>query len=105
MRLKTKTPQKLAAGVCPNAALEAKDIQAGHHEADKPPATFRRFPPPGLRMDIPALQSLPQTMHAALGEPGFNRDVANAGPGVVAKKVENQTAFRPKSHVGRSSAG
>jgi hypothetical protein len=56
-------------------------------------------------MDIPALQSLPQTMHAALGEPSFNRDLSNAGLGVGAKTVENQTAFRPQSPVGRSSEG
>jgi hypothetical protein len=56
-------------------------------------------------MDIPALQSLPQAMHAALGEPSFNRDLSNACLGVGAKIVENQTAFRPKSHVGQSSEG
>ncbi|HSX83120.1 MAG TPA: hypothetical protein VLQ80_31750 [Candidatus Saccharimonadia bacterium] len=105
MRLQTKTTQQLAEGVCPNAALEAKEREAGHHQTDKPTAPFHRFPPPGLRMDIPALPSLTQTMHAALGEPGFNRDVAHAGLGMVTKNVANQTACVPKSPVGRSSVG
>jgi hypothetical protein len=56
-------------------------------------------------MDIPALQRLPQTMYAALGEPDFYRDVANACLGMVTKEVENQMAFCPKSHVGQSSVG
>src|SRR4051794_7291005 len=65
-----------------------KDIEAGHHQTDKPTAPCLRFPQPGLRMDIPALQSLPQTMHAALGEPSVNRDLSNACLGAGVKKDE-----------------
>src|SRR5436190_22896455 len=97
--------EKLAHCVNPHAAFEAEGIERRDHQAGQPTAALFCCPQPGLRMDIPVLQSLPQTMHAALGESGFNCALSNACPGVVAKKVENQTAFRPKSHVGRSSAG
>jgi hypothetical protein len=56
-------------------------------------------------MAIAAGHRPPQAMYAALGEPGLTGDLANTGLGVLTKGVENQAAFGPISHVGRSSAG
>src|SRR5215510_8794724 len=105
MPLQMKPSEKLAHRFRPNPALEAKEIKHRDDEAEAPAAAFFGFPQPRLGVAISARYRLPQTMHAALGESGLNRNVANAGLGIVTKGVENQTAFRPKSHVGRSSAG
>jgi hypothetical protein len=100
-----KPSEKLAHRFRPNPALEAKEIKHRDDQAEEPTAAFFGFQKPRLGVAISARYRLPQTMHAALGEPGLNRDLSNAGLGVVTKGFENQTAFRPKSHVGRSSAG
>ena len=105
MPLQMKPSEKLAHRFRPNPALEAKEIEHRDDQADEPTAACFGFPKPRLRVAITARYRLPQTMHAALGESSLNRDLSKACLGVVTKGVENQTAFRPKSHVGRSSAG
>jgi hypothetical protein len=55
-------------------------------------------------MTISALYGLAQTMHTAFGETDLRGNVTNTGLGVIPKAVENQEAFGPESHVGRSSA-
>ena len=94
MGLKPKPAEKLADAVGAHASLEAENIEGRHHQAQKPPVPFFGFPQPRLWVAISAFHRLLETMHAALGESGFNRALSNAGPSVVAKKVENQTAFR-----------
>ena len=100
-----KPSEKLAHRFRPNPALEATEIEHRDDQADEPTAACFGFPKPRLGVAIAARYRLPQTMHAALRESGLNCDLSNACLGVVTKGVENQTAFRPKSHVGRSSAG
>src|SRR5205807_10646887 len=105
MPLQVKPSEKLAHRFRPNPALETKEIEHRDDQADEPTAACFGFPKPRLGVAIAARYRLPQTMHAALRESGLNCDLSNACLGVVTKGVENQTAFRPKSHVGRSSAG
>src|SRR6266853_541130 len=88
-----------------HAALEAKVIKDRDHQADEPPVALFGFPKPRLRMAISAVHRPSQAMHAALGESGLTGDLTNTRHSVVPKGVENQAAFRPKSHGGRSSDG
>jgi hypothetical protein len=46
-----------------------------------------------------------EPMHATLGEPRLQGHLPDTGLGLVTKDVENELAFGPKSHGGRSSVG
>jgi hypothetical protein len=52
-----------------------------------------------------ALHRLAHTGHAALGEAGLLGSASHTLLAVVAKILENQQAFVPKSHVGLFSEG
>ena len=105
MLLQVQAREKRAHRFRSHSALEAKVIENRNHEADELPTPLFAFPKPRLGMLIAAGHRLPQAMHAALGEPGLTGHLANARLGVITKGVENQAAFGPISHVGRSSAG
>src|SRR5688572_16013924 len=95
-----QTGKELAHCVQTHAALEAKRIERGHHEACQPLPAFFRLPQPGLRMAVAALHRVLKAMDTALGQPGLMGKMANALGSVGTKTVENPKTFRPKSHVG-----
>jgi hypothetical protein len=99
MRLKVETSEKFADRFCPNASFEAKHKESGHAQADKPVATFWRFPQPRCRVAISAIERLAVTMHAAFGPPGVTGKVSNALVAVFTNRVENANTFSPQSHI------
>ena len=56
-------------------------------------------------MTVAALDSLHETMHAALGQAGLQGKASHALGGIVTKTVENLSAYVPKSHVDLCSEG
>ncbi len=104
MLVEVQVSEKLAHGLCANATLEAKEIEDRHDQADQPATPLLGFPKPGLGMAMSALHGLAQTMNAAFGKAGLRGNLTNTGLGVMPNAVENQAAFSPESHVGRSSA-
>jgi hypothetical protein len=105
MPLKMQTSEKLAYRFHPHAALQAKDIERGHHQAGEPTPTFLGFPQLRLRLAVSARHCLAKTMHTALGEAGLLGYSSNTLLAVITKTLENEKAFVPKFHVGLFSEG
>src|SRR5262249_31540016 len=103
MGLKAQPAEKRADAVGAHASLEAENIEGRHYQAQQPPTPFFGFPSPRLWVAIAAFHRLFEPMHAALGKPGVLGNAPYTLPAVVTKTLENSQAFRPKSHVGRSS--
>src|SRR5512145_14799 len=98
-----QTREKRAHRVQPYTALEPEDVECGDHQPPQPLPALFGFPSPGLRVVVPALQRLLQTMHTAFGPPRLLGHLAHALGGVVTKTLENPEAFLPQSHVGLCS--
>src|SRR6266571_8868616 len=93
MPLKTQTGEKLAHRFETHAALEAKGIKRGHHQAGEPAPTCLGFPEPRLRLAASALHRLAKTVHAALGEAGLLGYASHTLLAVVTKILENHSPF------------
>src|SRR4029077_3070541 len=105
MLFQVETSEKRAHRFRSHAALPPKIIEDGNDEADEPPATLFGFPKPRLGMLMAVVHRLPQPMHATLGEARLQGNLPDTCLGIISKGVENEAAFSPESHVGRSSAG
>ena len=88
-----------------NAALEIEGIEGHHHQTRKPLSAVLRVPPPRLQVAISAFNGLFETLRAPFGHPRLTGTLSHTLCGVVTKSVENQQAFGPQSHGGRSSDG
>jgi hypothetical protein len=84
-----QTREKLAHRIDTHATLEAEGIERGDQQARSPLPPALCFPQPGLRMDIPTLHRLLQTMHTALRKAGLRGDVSNTLLPIVTKILEN----------------
>jgi len=91
--LKTPTREKCAHRFTPHAAREAEGRERGDHQARQPPAALCCFPPPGFRMDVPALHGLRETRHAARGQPRLLGHASHALPAVVTQTREHPQAL------------
>jgi hypothetical protein len=105
MRLKAKTAQKFADRFRPTTSLGTKNEEGGYHQTEEPTAAFFRCPQPRLWVAVAACHRLGVTLHTSLRKPVSCGKASNALLAVCTNRVENPPAFRPKSHVGRSSDG
>ena len=80
-------------------SFKAEDKEGGDDQAEKPVATFWRFPQPRLRVAVSTLNRLEMAMHAAFGKSGATSKLSNALLTVFLNRVENQKTFGPQSHV------
>src|SRR5712664_1720766 len=99
MCLQMKVGEKLAETFRSHATFEAKGIEGGHHQAGEPTAPGFGFPPRGFRRAVSARNRLFETMDAALGKPRLMSHLSKTLFGIHTKRVENQMAFSPKSHI------
>src|SRR5262249_25056722 len=100
LSLKTQTSEKLTHRLHPHTALEPEGIERGDDQARQPTAPVLCFPQPRLRMDVPTLHRLLETLHATLGKTRLLGNTPHALGPIVTKTLENPQAFVPKSHVG-----
>jgi hypothetical protein len=106
MHFQVKTVKKLAERFPTHPSFKAEAKEGGDEQAEKPVATFWRFPQPRLRVAVSTLHRLEMAMHAAFGKSGATSKLSNALLTVFLNRVENQKTFGPPSPlVGPCSEG